>query len=169
MVEANRRLENLTGALSVVLTDRINATAEEIVGMGGEAPAAIVQIGTMPNLTITMLGLALGLTHSATVRVVAKLEKARFVKKSRGEDAREVYVSLTPQGEKIMRKTLAARDAILAKCLRPLSDEQREALEGILDLVLRNAPSDEDDAVRICRMCDERCCPQDRCPVTTYD
>ena len=162
------RVENLAGAFSVAVTDRVNAAAEDIVGMGGEAPAAIIQIGTMPGLTITTLGTALGLTHSATVRVVAKLELHKLVRKARGDDAREVRVTLSPTGERMMKKLLAARDTALHKILKPLVLADRIELERLLELVLRRVPMDEDEAFRICRMCDESCCPQDSCPVTTY-
>ncbi len=161
------RLENLTGALSVAVTDRVNAAAEDIVGMGGEAPAAIVQIGTTPGLTITALGTSLGLTHSATVRVVAKLERNKLVRKVRGEDAREVCVSLSAPGEKMMTKVLTAREAVIAKILKPLDEAQRKTMTDLLVAVLQRVARDEDEAARVCRMCDEMCCREEGCPVTT--
>jgi MarR family transcriptional regulator, negative regulator of the multidrug operon emrRAB len=156
MSEASLRLENLIGALAVAITDRVNEAAEEIVGMGGEAPAAIVQIGTMPGLTITVLGSALGLTHSATVRVVAKLERSKLVKKVRGDDAREVCVSLSPSGEKLMGRILVARETVIAKLLKPLDKAQRVTLDELFTLVLARAPRDGADAERIARMCDPK-------------
>jgi MarR family transcriptional regulator, negative regulator of the multidrug operon emrRAB len=164
----SHRLENLAGALSAAITDRVNDAAEKVAGMGGEAPAAIVQIGTMPNLTITTLGAALGLTHSATVRVVAKLERAKLVRKQRGEDAREVCVTLTASGERMMRKILGARDNVIGKIMKPLSVDERSGLTGLLETVLRRVAGDDDEAMRICRMCDENCCRGEGCPVTTY-
>jgi MarR family transcriptional regulator, negative regulator of the multidrug operon emrRAB len=162
------RLENLAGALSVAISDRVNAAAEDLVGMGGESPAAIVQVGTSPGLTITALGSALGLTHSATVRVVAKLERAKLVRKVRGEDAREVCVSLSAAGEKLLAKIATAREAVIAKVMKPLDDHQRGALTDLLVSVLNKVARDEEDGERICRMCDEGCCKQDGCPVTSH-
>jgi MarR family transcriptional regulator, negative regulator of the multidrug operon emrRAB len=162
------RLENLAGALSVALTDRVNEAAEDIVGMGGEAPAAIVQIGTSPGLTITALGSALGLTHSATVRVVAKLERNKLVRKVRGEDAREVCVSLTASGEKLLARILTARETVIAKVMKPLDETQRGELTALLVSVLNRVARDDEEAQRVCRMCDEGCCRTDGCPVTAY-
>jgi DNA-binding MarR family transcriptional regulator len=164
-----RRLENLVGALSSVVTDRISAKAEDLIGMGGEAPAAIVQIGTVPGLTITQLGSSLGLTHSATVRVVAKLEAGKLVKKARGDDAREVRVTLTMTGERAMKKILGARENVLSTLLGTLTGEARQQFDTILTGLLRTVARDEDEAYRICRMCDENCCKGGPgCPVTTY-
>ncbi len=168
MAVQHLRLENLAGALSVAITDRVNAAAEEIVGMGGEAPAAIVQIGTTPGLTITALGSTLGLTHSATVRVVAKLERNKLVRKVRGEDAREVCVSLTASGEKMMNRVVAARETVIGKIMKPLAEEQRAAMTGLLVSVLNRVARDDEEAQRVCRMCDENCCRADGCPVTAY-
>lgn len=162
------RLENLAGALSVAISDRVNGAAEELVGMGGEAPAAIVQIGTNPGLTITALGSALGLTHSATVRVVAKLERSKLVRKVRGEDAREVCVSLSAAGEKMMNRILTARETVIAKIMKPLDEAQRGVLTDLLVAVLNRIARDDSEAERICRMCDEQCCKADGCPVTAY-
>jgi MarR family transcriptional regulator, negative regulator of the multidrug operon emrRAB len=162
------RLENMAGALSVAISDRVHAAAEDLVGMGGEAPAAIVQVGTSPGLTITTLGGALGLTHSATVRVVAKLERAKLVRKVRGDDAREVCVSLTAAGEKLQGKIAAAREAVIAKVLKPLDETQRTTLTELLVSVLNKVAKDEGDGERICRMCDEGGCKQDGCPVTSH-
>jgi DNA-binding MarR family transcriptional regulator len=163
------RLENLMGALSVVISDRVNEKAETLIGMGGEAPAAVVQIGTLPGLTITSLGSALGLTHSATVRVVAKLEAEKLVKKARGEDAREVRVTLTTAGERSMKKILSARESVLSKLLSTLPMEARTQLDGLLTSLLRTVAGDEEEANRICRMCDENCCRGGPgCPVTSY-
>jgi MarR family transcriptional regulator, negative regulator of the multidrug operon emrRAB len=162
------RLENLAGALSVAISDRVHAAAEDMVGMGGEAPAAIIQIGTTPGLTITALGTSLGLTHSATVRVVAKLERAKLVRKVRGDDAREVCVSLSATGEKLMTRIAISRETVIAKVLKPLSDEQRAAMTLVLEAVLNKVARDEDDAQRICRMCDENGCHSVGCPVTMH-
>jgi DNA-binding MarR family transcriptional regulator len=164
-----RRVENLVGALASVVTDRVSAKAETLIGMGGEAPAAIVQIGTIPGLTITQLGTSLGLTHSATVRVVAKLEAEKLVKKARGEDAREVRVTLSASGERAMKKILGARESVLSSLLSTLTVEARQQFDGLLTSLLRTVAKDEDEATRICRMCDENCCRGGPgCPVTTY-
>jgi len=48
-----------------------------------------------------------------------------------------------------------------------LSKRDRQTLGRLLERMLSAAPSDEMDAMRICRMCDEQACPQQNCPVTT--
>jgi MarR family transcriptional regulator, negative regulator of the multidrug operon emrRAB len=159
------RLENMTGALSLAVTDRVNAAAIDQLGMGGEAPAAIVQIGSNPGLTITALGATLGLTHSATVRVVSKLERSKYARKARGDDAREVCVTLTPSGEKLLGRILTARETVIAKILKPLDEAQRKTFAELLTLILDRAPRDEADAQRICRMCDTQACGSETCPV----
>src|SRR5690242_16745337 len=65
------RLANLLGAWSLAVSDRITAAAGVAAGRGGQAPAALVALDQFADgRTIEELSSVLGLTHSATVRLV---------------------------------------------------------------------------------------------------
>lgn len=161
------RIENFVGALAIAVGDRIESVGRSHAGFGGEAPAAIVQIGTTPGLTIQALSSMLSLTHSATTRLIAKLAAEGIVIKSAGHDAREIRLGLTCKGEAIKTGILKARQGEISTLVRVLPEEAQQALGHLLERMLAAAPSDEAEAMRICRLCDEQACPQDHCPITT--
>lgn len=164
---SQQRLQNLLGALSLAVVDRMNSENRNFSDFGGETAAAIVQIGTQPDLTIMSLCQTIGLTHSATTRVVGKLAERGIVVKTVGEDAREVRLSLSADGRDLMTAILNGRQKTLAGFLDALAPDEQSALERVFEKILSRAPRDEVDAHHICRLCNERVCPQDRCPVTT--
>ena len=61
---------NLLGALSLAVTDRVAAALEAKLGVGANAGPALLSIGTRQGESIDELSRVLGLTHSATVRIV---------------------------------------------------------------------------------------------------
>src|SRR5918996_2229091 len=90
---------NLLGAVSLAVTDRVRAAAERGAAQGGSAPAALVSLaGYLDGAPIDALRGPLGLTHSATVRVVDRLAGAGLVRRRQGADRRTVAVVITPAG-----------------------------------------------------------------------
>jgi MarR family transcriptional regulator, negative regulator of the multidrug operon emrRAB len=163
---SDERLQNLLGALAVAIADNMNASSQELIEFKGEAASALVQIGTVSNLTISKLSKPLSLSHSATVRVVSKLVSKGLVSKNSNDDAREVALRLTDRGVALMEKILASKNAAIKAIISPFSRDERKTLEAFLCRMLKQTPKSDDDTLRICRMCDERVCPQDTCPVT---
>ncbi|MBB3656484.1 DNA-binding MarR family transcriptional regulator [Rhizobium sp. BK650] len=166
MCQGEMRLPNLIGALSVAVDDRVNKAFAGVTALGGEAPAAIIQIGQMPNLTISNLSRILGLSHSATVRIVSKLlEGGLLVKDRQDGDARNISLNLTTKGAALMSSLLSTRLNIIASIADTLPASKKAELEDLLAMLLGGFAKTHDDAVRICRLCDEQACPQDACPV----
>ena len=71
-------------------------------------PAALVAIAYNEGRTVEFLRKTLTLSHSWTVRVVEKLEKAGLVQKKTGTDKRAVALYLTEQGKKLSAEKQAA-------------------------------------------------------------
>ena len=165
---SDARLENLLGALGFAISDRVNAATQGLLGFGGEAAAAIVQIGTTPGMTILVLSRAIDLSHSATTRIVAKLVQQGFLAKREGTDGREVLLHLSETGQSVMTQILASRQAEIARLLSALGPDDRRHLERLVDTMLSGAPRDDSEALQICRLCNEAVCPQDTCPVTPH-
>jgi MarR family transcriptional repressor of emrRAB len=57
------KIANWLGALSLAVMDRIEQGAREVVGRGGETPAALVVIGYGQGMTNDKLRRILGLSH----------------------------------------------------------------------------------------------------------
>ena len=163
---SDARLENLLGAMGFAISDRVNAATQSLLGFGGEAAAAIVQIGTTPGATILVVSRAINLSHSATTRIVAKLVQQGLLAKRDGKDGREVLLHLSEAGQAVMTQILASRQAEIARLISALGPDQRRELERLVETMLSGAPRDDVEAMQICRLCNEGVCPQDTCPVT---
>lgn len=165
---SDARLENLLGALGFAISDRVNSATQSLLGFGGEAAAAIVQIGTTPGMTILVVSRAINLSHSATTRIVAKLVQQGLLAKRDGKDGREVLLHLSETGQSVMAKILASRQTEIARLISGLGCDDRRQLERLVDDMLSGAPRDDSEAMQICRLCNEEVCPQDTCPVTPH-
>ncbi|HEX7135936.1 MAG TPA: hypothetical protein VF228_25380, partial [Iamia sp.] len=59
-----------------------------------------------------------------------------------------------------------ARVAWLTPYAAALEAEVTEGVESVLEILLARTGYTFDEGEHLCRLCDERVCPQDRCPVT---
>lgn len=159
------KIANLLGALSLAVMDRIEDRACDLIGHGGETPAALVVIGYASGMTNDKLRRILGLSHSGTVRVVDRLVSDRLVERRPGKDRREVALHLTAKGAAIRKDLLASRIAAVASFLDVLSPSEEKRLGELIRNVLARQDTSELDRFTICRMCDDRFCTN--CPLPT--
>lgn len=159
------RTANLLGALSLAITDRLLAELRDHSRQNDTSASALNVIGYAEGCTNGQLGAALQLSHSATVRLLDKLSEAGFVEVRPGLDKRAVAIFLTDAGRDRTRNVVQARNHALAALVDLLKPEQLAQLDGIAETLLEQITKAPVDALYICRLCDERACPQDRCPV----
>lgn len=160
---------NLLGAVSLAVTDRVRAAAERGAAQGGSAPAALVSLaGYFHGSPIDVVRSPLGLTHSATVRVVDRLVAAGLARRREGRDRRSVAVELTPAGHRAAEQALSARRRALEDALAGLDPAERAELAHLHAKVLATLTGGRTDAGQICRLCDSHACGhwEGRCPVT---
>lgn len=158
-------IANVLGALSLVVMDRIEQGARDIIGRGGETPAALVVIGYGPGITNDKLRRILSLSHSGTVRLVDRLVSDRLVERRPGKDGREVALHLTVKGAATRKDLLASRISAVASLLDVLSPSEREQLGDLMRDVLAKQDTSELDRFTMCRMCDSGLCTN--CPLPT--
>ncbi len=161
---------NLLGALSLALTDRVAAALEATLGIGGNAGVALLSIGARPGESIDQLSQVLGLTHSATVRVVDRLEQPGWVRRDRGgggggRDGRTAALTLTATGRSAFRRLIKARKTALSQVTGVLADRENKTLRRLLTKMLASLPDDRAEARHMCRMCEHSVCVGARCPV----
>jgi DNA-binding MarR family transcriptional regulator len=161
----SRRLENLLGALAVGLSDAITSAVEATTGHAGAMGAALATLAQEPGLGIEQLRVPLGLTQSATVRVVDRLAGAGYAERRPGHDQRSIAVFLTAKGAEAAARVFASREQALSDAVSSLTPGERKALTGALEKVLSQITSDRAHADLICRLCDLAACPQRVCPV----
>ncbi|MEP6837957.1 MAG: MarR family winged helix-turn-helix transcriptional regulator [Bradyrhizobium sp.] len=158
-------IANLLGALSLAVMDRIEQGARDVIGRGGETPAALVVIGYGQGMTNDKLRRILGLSHSGTVRLVDRLVSDRLVERRPGEDAREVALHLTATGAATRNDLMVSRISAVTSLLDVLSPAETKQLGTLIRELLARQDTSEMDRFTICRMCDDRVCT--KCPLPT--
>ena len=94
------RLENLLGAWSLTVADRMAAAGRQ-VGLSASDQAAVVTLLAHPGRTVSWLGEVLALTSSGATRLTDRLVAAGLVVRSPGGDARQRQLRLTDQGKAV--------------------------------------------------------------------
>lgn len=174
---ASGRLANLIGAWALAVADRLEAATAAAAGRGGQAPAALVALHEFAGGgTIEDLSQVLGLTHSATVRLVGGLVADGHVARDPAAgDRRAVSLVLTASGRATARRIIRARAKAVEATLDGLSDAQRRSLTTLAerlteDLAALRLEERRRGAVPpggwLCRLCDFEACgrPEGRCP-----
>jgi MarR family transcriptional repressor of emrRAB len=160
---------NLLGSVALAVGDRLRASVEQGAAQGGSAPAALVSLaGYLDGSPIDAVRGPLGLTHSATVRVVDRLVAAGLARRREGSDRRSVAVELTPAGRSAAAEALRARREALEEALAGLDPGERAELARLHAKVLATLTDGRAAAGHICRLCDSHACGHEegRCPVT---
>jgi DNA-binding MarR family transcriptional regulator len=159
------QLTNLLGALALAVADAQEREMHLASGLSASAVAAVVTLGECPGLSVAGLAGIVGLTHSATVRLVDDLEERGLVRRRAGADRRSVGLGLTAEGEAMWARLLAVRAAVLSDAMEGLSGDDRDAFARGVAGVLERLTTSRLVADHICRLCDEEACGRDDCPV----
>lgn len=149
-----KHLSNKFAALSLAITD---ATLSGDAALAPTAVAALITAANNPPASIGEMAAIVGLTHSATVRLIDRLEADGLLHRRR-RVGREVLVEITPAGRRradgLQEHRLAASGGFLAS----LSAEERDLLDGLVDRMLRDHAARGHDRRRLCRMCSRTYC-----------
>jgi MarR family transcriptional repressor of emrRAB len=163
------RSANLLGSVGLAVADRIRAAGEDELGLGGSAPVAVVALSTyLADRPLEEIAHAFGITPSAVVRLVDRLEADGLAQRRPGPDGRRVSVRLTAKGERRAKAVLARRERELDTVLDVLTGAEQKELTRLHEKLLHNLPDDVPGAARVCRFCDVHACGHydGRCPVT---
>ncbi len=163
------REANLLGVLSLMVSDRVRESV--LSGQQRHESLVAAQIATCTFLaggTIEALSVTLGLSHSATVRVVDALEEQGIVERREASDRRAIAVEPTRRGRRLTRVLLRERERVLDDILAPLTAPERRIMTALHERVLFALVAGGAVPQRVCRMCDMRACGHDdgACPVT---
>jgi DNA-binding MarR family transcriptional regulator len=151
------RAENLLGAVSLTLADRLRSVGAG-QGLSASEQAAVVTLHAHPDQAVSWLGEVLGLTSSGMTRLVDRLVERGWVVRSPGTDARQRRLRLTGSGTKRARMLQREQDEVLGAALATLSGRDRADLEGLLGRLVGDLAVDYLPAVRTCRLCDRDAC-----------
>jgi MarR family transcriptional regulator, negative regulator of the multidrug operon emrRAB len=159
------RTANMVGALALAVTDRLLAAVRFHSNQTDTAAAALHLIDGLPGCTNGQLSQALDLSHPATVRLVDRLEDVGLVAADTGADRRTTTLHLTTAGRKLVSSLQQRRKDVLLHIVSVLTPAERAQLDVVAQLLLKALPHSPMEAATICRLCDERDCPPQECPV----
>lgn len=159
------RTANLLGALAAEVGHRLELGIKLHPNQTDSAAAALNLIALYEGCSNSELSRALRLTHTATVRMLDKLESEGAVERRGTKDKRAVALYLTKQGRARAKEILVSRCDTLREIVNPLSLREQAQLSHLLEKLLRPLVKTEQDGDFICRLCDSVACPPDDCPV----
>lgn len=169
-----RHLANVLGAFALDVVSRVEAAVGEGTGLSAVEATALSALANLggPGLSVEQLRAVVGLSQSATVRLVDRLVERRLVRRRTSpQDRRVTSVQLSAAGHRIVVRMRELRLAVLDECVAPLSPQQRTQLTPLLDELIATGiepgPAGGQAAGFRCRLCDPNACGHpEGCPVT---
>ncbi len=159
------RTANMLAAFAGEITERATAALKDHPNQTDSAFAALNIMSYWEGITNAQLARALDLSHTATVRLVDKLEAQGYVEARAGEDKRATHLHLTSAGRKAVQPVLVARCAAVKGYLNALSAAEEKQFARLLEKLMRPLGKDAYGVSHFCRLCDFNVCPGDECPM----
>ncbi len=147
----DRALANKLAALAGAVAAAVRPADDDL---GPSDAAALLAVAGRGPLTVGEVARAAGLSQSAAVRLVDRMERAFLMQRQR-RISREVVVEATARGRRRAASLAAARLAGAASFLQALDGADRAALDGLLARLVARPPFDRE---RDCRLCDREAC-----------
>lgn len=148
------QLPNKLAALSLAVSD---ATLSVDGDLAPTAVAALITAANNPPASIGEIAAIVGLTHSAAVRLIDRLETDGLLHRRR-RVGREVLVEITPAGKRRADKLQERRLSVSSSFLVGLSSDERAFLGQLVDRMMRDHAARGYDRRRLCRMCARALC-----------
>lgn len=149
---------NKLAALALSLNETMLTDSDELSSSAVIALLATAEAGELP---IRAIADVVGLTHSAAVRLVDRLEKDLLVRRKR-RVSREVLVEVTARGRSKARALADSRLACASNFISGLVEEDVELLSKVLSRIALRQKAVQPDGYRYCRGCDRTVCD---CPI----
>ncbi|ODN70493.1 MarR family transcriptional regulator [Methylobrevis pamukkalensis] len=137
--------------LAIVAQAVIDAIEGDTDGLSPSAVAALISLKARGILSIGTVAQLTGLTHSAAVRLVDRLEKDWLVRRQR-RAGREVMVELTSRGRRRAGQLQEKRLAVTGSFLGHLSAADASALDAILSRLIAGLVAGSADPDLLFRM-----------------
>ena len=108
------------------------------VGIGQSLFSALVAVDRAGRMTLGELAATEQVQPPTMTRIAASLESRGLIARAPDPlDRRMAWISVTPDGRRLLDRTRNRKNAYLAKRLRSLSDADRRALERALPVLER--------------------------------
>ncbi|WP_156453249.1 MarR family winged helix-turn-helix transcriptional regulator [Polycladidibacter hongkongensis] len=121
--------------LSAISTALEDASINSYGDLSSSAVAAMLAMRKTPGISIGTVAKEVQLSHSATVRLIDRLEKDWLVRRLRRR-GREVMVELTVRGQRKAEELAEARNNAAASMLAGLDEDGMQQLSALMARVL---------------------------------
>jgi DNA-binding MarR family transcriptional regulator len=155
----------LANKLGVAVTAVTEQLEEAYAPLAPSVAAALLWLRYQAPYTATALAPVLGLTQPTAARIVDGLQRDGFAMRVPGTRGRAAPVRLTGSGVALADDLQRRRIAALGGALAPLDAAERQALDQLLDRVLKPMVTSRRYARHVCRFCDHETCDGPLCPV----
>lgn len=155
----------LANKLAVAVTALNERIEQACAPLAPSAAATLLWLRHRSPRTATEMAPILGLTQPTAQRIVDSLMREGLAARAKDVRGRAAPVQLTAKGRKLAETLQGRRLAAFAQALSPLGPGDRQALDRLLDGVLRPMVDGRAYARHICRFCDHGICDGPRCPV----
>lgn len=103
------------------------------LGVTGGQVSLLVTIHNRPRIGVRELAALERMSVPGMSKYVARLEAAGLVTRAQGTDRRRVGLTLSPEGERVLRSVKSRRTAWLAARLKGLSQDQLAAVDRAIE------------------------------------
>jgi DNA-binding MarR family transcriptional regulator len=146
MVREVKESREIANELRPVLLRIARELRREIhsLGVSGGQVSVLAAIKRQPGITAARIAEVERISAPAMSNHLARMEQAGLIERTRGGlDKRRVGLSLTAEGEKVLRSVRQKRTAWLASRLDTLSAEERRAVDKAIAPLERLLEADE--------------------------
>jgi DNA-binding MarR family transcriptional regulator len=103
------------------------------LGVTGGQVSLLAQIAHSPGITASELAERERISAPGMSGHLLRLEAAQLIERTRAADRRRIGLTLTEEGERVLRSVKKRRTAWLVERLKGLTDEERERLESAIE------------------------------------
>jgi DNA-binding MarR family transcriptional regulator len=103
------------------------------LGVSGGQVSLLASIKHRPGITASELAEAERVSAAGMSGHLVRLEAAKLIERTRGEDRRRIGLSLTAEGEKVLKSVRQRRTAWLVERLERLDPAERRAIDESID------------------------------------
>ncbi len=119
-------------------TSRASCAARRIAGISSQQVGLLVSIKYAPNVTVGELAAEERVSTAAMSKRVSRLERDGLVARTQNEqDRRRVGLTLTEEGQRVLRRVRSRRTAWLASRLGALTPAELAAVERAVEPLAR--------------------------------
>ncbi len=125
----------IAGRLRPVLLRLARELRREIhsLGVTGGQVSLLTAIKRNPGITASALAERERVSAPGMSGHLVRLEAANLIERTRAADRRRIGLSLTPEGDKVLKSVRKKRTAWLVERLERLEPEERESIEASID------------------------------------